>query len=157
VTHSPQQLQSPGHHPPSRNRRWAWAVGGIFALIVLGSLINSGNGDNSATSTASTTPNFGTFSTTASAEDDVTVSKCQTRGDVIGMADIAVRITNSTSRVQSYWVTVSVNDTAGNRLTEANGASNAIRPGQSATAKLLASAVDGAASCAVANVTRMPQ
>jgi hypothetical protein len=158
-----QQPPLSGHHSPSWNRKWVWAVGGVFALFVLGGLINSGNGDNRATSTASTastattTPSFGTFATMASAEDDVIVSKCVTSGDVIGMADIAVRITNSTSRVQSYWVTVSVNDAAGNRLTEANGASNSIRPGQAATAKLLAPAVDGASSCAVANVTRIPQ
>lgn len=76
---------------------------------------------------------------------------------MIGMADIAVRITNSTDRVQSYWVTVSVNDSAGSRLAEANGASNAIRSAQSANAGLLASGVEVAVSCAVASVTRIPQ
>lgn len=135
-------------------------MGGIFALIVLGNVVNGGsNSTGSGTSTSSNTPAYGGLSTTSisNAEDDVAVSKCVTRGNVIGMADIAVRITNSTNRVQSYWVTVSVNDAAGNRLTEANGASNSVRPGQSATASLLASGVDDGASCAVAKVTRMPQ
>jgi hypothetical protein len=72
------------------------------------------------------------------------------------MADIQVRITNTTSQVQSYWVTVSVNDAAGNRLAEANGASNAIRPGQSAIAKLLGPGVSGGVSCSVAKVNRFP-
>ena len=147
--------------PSSRStRKWPWVIGGVAALLVVGSSMNSGHDAHTSTSTASTassTATFGALSTTSSPEDDVTVSKCVTSGNVIGMADIAVRITNSTNRVQSYWVTVSVNDAAGNRLTEANGASNSIRPGQSANAGLLASGVDGAASCAVADVTRIPQ
>lgn len=147
-------------HPPPRNRKWPWVIGGFAALLVFGNVINGGHDARTSTSTASTTPStatFGALSTTSSPEDDVKVSKCVTSGNSIGMADIAVRITNSTNRVQSYWVTVSINDAGGNRLAEANGASNSIRPGQSANAGLLASGVDGAASCAVANVTRIPQ
>lgn len=151
--------------PPSRPaRKWPWVFGGFVAFLIALSAINGGQNADTSTSTAlTTTPGtaptspFGSLSTTSRPEDDVTFSKCNTTGNAIGMADIAVRITNSTNRVQSYWVTVSVNDAAGNRLTEANGASNAIRPGQSANAGLLASGVDGAASCAVANVTRIPQ
>lgn len=87
---------------------------------------------------------------------DVSVTECGGGGGSLGLSKVVVRITNSTDRVQSYFVTVSVNDAAGNRLDEANGASNSVAPGQSATAELLGSAVDGAASCAVANVTRIP-
>jgi hypothetical protein len=117
----------------------------------------NGGSDTGSTSTTSKTPTFGSTSTTTSAEGDVTVSKCDTNGNSIGMADIAVRIINSMSRVQSYWVTVSVNDAAGNRLTEANGASNSVRPGQSATAKLLASTGRWGGLGTVANVSLIPQ
>lgn len=127
------------------------ALGVLFVIlivaVVIGGTPSSPNGGGDETPAGSTN----------TAEDDVKVAKCETRGNAIGMAGIEVRVTNSTDRVQSYFVTVSVNDAAGNRLTEANGASNSVRPGQSATAKLLAGAVDGAVSCAVANVTRIPQ
>lgn len=150
--------------PPPPRRKWPWVVLGLFVFVfVIGSL-----GDSDATSTTSPGQQrspvavleepgaLGALPTNTGAEGDVKVTKCAMGGNAIGMADIEVRITNSTDRVQSYFVTVSVNDAAGNRLTEANGASNSVRPGQAATAELLASAVDGAASCAVANVTRFP-
>jgi hypothetical protein len=67
-----------------------------------------------------------------------------------------MRITNSTDRTQSYWVTASMNDAVGNRLGEANGASNSVAPGQSANAQLLGTDAKGVTQCTVANVTRMP-
>ena len=100
--HPPQRPPPPVYYypPPSRRRRiWLWVVGSIFALIVLGNVVNGGsNSTGSGTSTSSNTPAYGGLSTTSisNAEDDVAVSKCVTRGNVIGMADIAVRITNST-------------------------------------------------------------
>ncbi len=93
---------------------------------------------------------------TSAAMNDVSVAKCGGSEGPLGLSNVAVRITNSTDRVQSYLVTVSVNDAAGNRLGEANGASNSVAPGQSATAELLGVGADGVAGCTVANVTRLP-
>lgn len=170
---SQQQQPSPppsgyGYYPPplpQKRPKWPWLILGPVAFFFV-IAIATGDGDTPATSSgAQRSPvavqddapgAFGIVPTNADVEGDVKVTKCDMSGNAIGMADIEVRITNSTSRVQSYLVTVSVNDAAGNRLTEANGASNSVRPGQAATAELLASAVDGAASCAVANVTRIP-
>jgi uncharacterized protein DUF4190 len=91
---------------------------------------------------------------TSAAMSDVSVAECG--GGSLGLSNVVVKITNSTDKVQSYFVTVSVNDSAGNRLGEANGASNSVAPGQSATAELLGGATEGVASCTVANVTRIP-
>jgi hypothetical protein len=91
---------------------------------------------------------------TSAAMSDVSVTGCGNDGTAFSSA--TVKITNSTDRVQSYLVTVSLNDAAGNRLGEANGASNSVAPGQSATTKLLGGATTGVASCAVASVNRFP-
>ena len=93
---------------------------------------------------------------TSAAMSDVSVAECGGSSGPLGLSNVAVKITNSTDRVQSYFVTVSVNDDAGNRLGEANGASNSVTPGQSATAELLGVGVEGVANCVVANVTRIP-
>lgn len=91
------------------------------------------------------------------ANGDVSVSQCLAEdSSPLGLSQVTVRVTNTTDRVQSYMITVSINDAQGNRLTEANGASNSVLPGQSATADLVGTAVTGASSCAVANVTRVP-
>ncbi|HEY3894758.1 MAG TPA: DUF4190 domain-containing protein [Pseudonocardiaceae bacterium] len=87
------------------------------------------------------------------AEHDVVITKCG-GDDQLGMNSVTVRITNSTDRTQSYFVTASMNDAAGNRLGEANGASNSVAPGQSANAQLIGTGAQGAAQCTVANVTR---
>jgi hypothetical protein len=165
-----QQPQPPppgyGHYPPpppQKTRKWPWVVLAVVAFFVV---VGIASGDSETPASLGTQGSpvavqdeapsiFGALPSN-NAEGDVKVTKCDTGGDAIGMADIEVRITNSTNRTQSYMVTVSVNDAAGNRLTEANGASNSVSPGQAATAELLASAVDGAASCAVANVSRFP-
>ena len=93
--------------------------------------------------------------TTGAAMADVTVSECDGSSQ-FGLAKVTVKITNSTDRVQSYLITASVNDAAGNRLGEANGASNSVAPGQSATAELVGGAAEGAANCTVASVNRIP-
>jgi hypothetical protein len=59
-------------------------------------------------------------------------------------------------RATAVAITVSVNDAAGNRLAEANGAASSVAPGQSATADLLGGAATGAKNCTVANVSRFP-
>lgn len=92
---------------------------------------------------------------TNNAEKDVVITKCGS-ADQFGMNGVTVRITNSTDRTQSYFVTASMNDATGNRLGEANGASNSVAPGQSATAELFGAAAEGLAQCTVANVSRIP-
>ncbi len=127
------------------------AVGALFAVLMVA-------GMNAAVDsfTASTDPlRAPVGATTDTAMQDVTVSECD-GSNQFGLAKVTVRITNSTDRVQSYFVTVSVNDAAGNRLSEANGASNSVAPGQSATAELLGGASEDAANCTVASVNRIP-
>jgi hypothetical protein len=96
------------------------------------------------------------FPAASNAVNDVKVTECGGSNGPLGLSNIKVRITNSTDRVQSYFVTVSVNDAAGNRLGEANGASNSVAAGQSANAELVGSATKGAANCTVASVNRFP-
>ncbi|MGH3935573.1 MAG: hypothetical protein ACRDS1_11465, partial [Pseudonocardiaceae bacterium] len=156
----------PTTDPTRTKSNWKkWVLGGL-AVIIAGQLYGLATGEHAAsgssatyagTSPSSSIPSGSLFSSGDNELDDVVVSRCNTTENIIGMADIAVQITNSTNRVQSYWVTVSINDANGNRLEEANGAANSIRPGQSATATLLASGVEGAASCEVADVSRIPQ
>lgn len=128
-------------------------VGVLFASVMVAGM-NAAFGGSSAT--PATSPQASAVSaTTDSAMSDVTINECNGTGQ-FGLAKVAVRITNSTDRVQSYFVTVSVNDAAGNRLGEVNGASNSVAPAQSATAELLGGATEGAANCTVANVSRFP-
>ncbi|MGH8571742.1 MAG: hypothetical protein ACREX8_04085 [Gammaproteobacteria bacterium] len=120
--------------------------------VVVGGLIAIG-----ACSDTSATPSA-PFSAlpTNSAEGDVVITKCGD-ADQFGLNTVTVKITNSTDRTQSYFVTASLNDAAGNRLAEANGASNSVAAGQSANADLLATGAEGVTQCTVANVTRTPQ
>jgi hypothetical protein len=92
---------------------------------------------------------------TNNAERDVVITKCG-GDDQFGMNSVTVRVTNSTDRSQSYLITASMNDAAGNRLGEANGASNSVAPGQSANVQLIGTAAKGITQCTIANVTRMP-
>lgn len=117
---------------------------GVFAAV--GSAVNSAGNAPSAPFAALPTDN---------AEKDVVITKCG-GADQFGMNGVTVRIINSTDRTQSYLVTASMNDEAGNRLGEANGASNSVAPGQSATAELFAGGVKDVKQCTVANVTRIP-
>lgn len=122
------------------------SVSVVVGLVVIGACASSGTGSPSTPFDALPTNN---------AESDVKITKCG-GGDQFGMNTVTVQITNSTNRVQSYLLTASMNDKAGNRLGEANGASNSVAPGQSATAELFGSAGKGVAQCTVANVSRMP-
>lgn len=127
-------------------------VGVLFASIMVAGM-NAAFGSSTSPAGSPQAPVFG--ATTDSAMGDVTVSEC-VGSNQFGLAKVTVRITNSTDRIQSYFVTVSVNDAAGNRLSEANGASNSVAPGQSAIAELLGGATEGAANCTVASVNRFP-
>lgn len=141
--------QSNVHHhyaTPKKTRKWPWYIAGtVGLLIVIGSCSEASQGASDGFSSIPTN----------NAESDVVVTDCSASGD-FGMPSIKVKITNSTDRTQSYLVTVSVNDAGGSRITEANGASNSLMPGQSASVDLFAMSADGMKSCAVANVTRMP-
>lgn len=120
---------------------------GIIVVAAVGSAVDQVNKDLQSVPAP--------FTSTSDAVKDVTVTECSGQGQ-FGMATVKVRVTNPTDRVQSYFVTVSVNDAAGNRLAEANGAANAVAPGQSANADLLGATASGAKNCTVANVSRIP-
>lgn len=119
----------------------------FFALLMVIFAASAGSANGSLTGAS--------LPATSAAMSDVSVTECGNDGP-LGWSSATVKITNSTDRVQSYFVTVSVNDAAGNRLGEANGASNSVAPGQSATTELLGGAAYGIASCTVANVNRIP-
>lgn len=122
----------------------------VVLLIVIFAAAGSAAGPATGFGSSLTAP------ATSAAMSDVSVTECGGSDGPMGLSNVAVKITNSTDRVQSYFVTVSVNDAAGNRLGEANGASNSVAPGQSAAADLLGVGAEGVASCVVANVTRFP-
>ena len=136
----------PTKDPPTWLKALVWIAAAGLLLWAVGSCAAS------MTSVGSQAP---VGITSGAAMQDVTVKECN-RSDRFGLSKVTVRITNSTDRVQSYWVTVSVNDAAGNRLGEANGASNAVAPGQSANAELIGGATEGAANCSLASVNRIP-
>lgn len=121
--------------------------------VVVGLLVAIGAFASPGTSSTPSAP-FAALPT-SNAEHDVKITKCG-GDDQFGMNSVTVRITNSTDRTQSYFVTASMNDAAGNRLGEANGASNSVAPGQSANAQLIGTGAKGVAACTVANVSRIP-
>lgn len=129
-------------------------IGVLFAALMVAGM--NAAFSPSATPAGSLQTPFG-LTTTDAAIHDAVVTKCEAGSDQFGMTKVAVRVTNSTGRVQSYMITVSVNDAAGNRLGEANGASNSVAPGQSATAQLVGGTIEGVAkNCSVAKVNRFP-
>jgi hypothetical protein len=96
---------------------------------------------------------------------DVAASDCSVTNE-FGTAFVTgtVKITNSTDRAQTYTATISVNDATGSRVGEINVFSNSLGARQSTTlsgAQATGNATQGAkpgpATCAVANVTRLPQ
>lgn len=144
---------------PSKRRRWPWIVGGTVAVLIV---IGIASGPSTHHSSRPVDPSGPvTFQNDSDAISDVTVNQCAGGTDAsLGMAKVAVKITNHTDQVQSYLITASVNDAQGNRLTEANGASNSVAPGQTANADLLGGSTEGmanATSCAIASVTRIAQ
>lgn len=123
----------------------------FFALLMVVFAASAGSAAGPLTGSSLSAP------ATSAAMSDVSVTECGGSDGPLGMSNVAVKITNSTDRVQSYLVTVSVNDAAGNRLGEANGASNSVAPGQSANADLLGAGAEGVANCTVASVSRIPR
>lgn len=141
---------------PAAQTKASWArrhpiltgLGAVIGfLIVVGACANPGTPSSPSAPFAALPTN--------NAEGDVAITKCG-GDDQFGINKVTVRITNSTDRVQSYWVTASMNDKAGNRLGEANGASNSVAPGQSANAELMGTGAKGVTQCTIANVSRMP-
>jgi hypothetical protein len=124
----------------------------LGALIVIGACNASTPEGSAHRSSLPSGPTIG-----GSAIGDVVLTQCT--GTYEGspyLGKVTVKVTNPTDRVQSYMITVSMNDTSGTRLEEANGASNSVMPGQTAKADLLATGVEGVAGCTVANVVRIP-
>lgn len=114
--------------------------------------------------TGCTAADLPTTGSESSAVADVTVSECSV-GNELGtpLTHATIKITNSTSRAQSYIATIGVNDAGGARIGEINTASNALGAGQSVTVSgpgamgtAAQDAKPGPATCVVANVTRVP-
>jgi uncharacterized protein with FMN-binding domain len=130
-------------------------VGGTAAVLII---IGIATAPGAPTTTA--TPGSVIATVSGNAMDDVKLTNCASGPAASdGLTQVAAEITNHTGQVQSYLVTGSVNDPAGNRLTEVNGASNSVAPGQSATVDLIGGTTTGtgtAAYCTIANVTRIP-
>jgi hypothetical protein len=137
--------------PPRKRRRWPWIVGGTLAVLVVIGIAAP------ATPTTSTPAgsSVSALPVLDNAAGDVTISQCTPSG-ALGMAQVTTQVHNSTTSAQSYMITVSLNDAAGNRVAEANGAVNSLAPGQSAHVDLLGAQAPGATACTVASVTRIP-
>lgn len=104
----------------------------------------------------------GTSAEQSGAVNDVTLNGCTTSTNY-GMTDVSadLDITNSTDSQASYWVTIGVDDTEGNRLSEINAIANNLQPGQSsnksgqqAMTMLPEGPVD--VTCSVVSVDRTP-
>lgn len=146
-----QTVSQPASQPQASWARRHPILTGLGAVV--GFLVVVGAFANSGTSSSPSAP-FAALPTN-NAEHDVAITQCG-GDDQLGMNTVTVRITNSTDRTQSYWVTASMNDAAGNRLGEANGASNSVAAGQSANAQLIGTGAKGVTQCTVANVSRIP-
>lgn len=118
-----------------------------FLVLATGSTVKA---VNDTTSSASPSAAAGAPS---GAEADVVIDSCQAAS--IG-AEAGLTITNSTDSAQSYLVSISANDTDGQRVSELSAASNSIAPGQSAKVQAVGTLADGTTitDCKVANVTR---
>lgn len=146
-TITPQSASQPRASWPKRHPILTGLAVVVGLFIAIGAFAGPGTGSTPSAPFAALPTN--------NAEHDVAITKCGGDGQ-LGMNSVTVRITNSTDQTQSYWITASMNDTAGNRLGEANGASNSVAPGQSANAELIGTGAKGVVQCTVANVTRMP-
>ncbi len=87
------------------------------------------------------------------AANDVAITSCGS--DSVGFAKVGVTITNHSTGQSNYLISVNVLDAAGNKIGEADGASNNIASGQSSTESLTGSLNGTPARCVVGNVTRL--
>lgn len=101
----------------------------------------------------------------AEAAKDVTVSGCEIVDVGYGYMSsrAVVKITNSTDRAQSYWVTISLNDGTGARVGTINAISNSLAAGQSvrlsgmdASGLANEGASPGPSACTMADLDRIP-
>lgn len=148
--------------PTRDSRRWwqkkrFWAL----ALALVGLLLFGGCAAVVAATAGSIPSSSGGKSgqlapSAGPAAADVAVTSCEP--GPYGVFNVGLAITNSTSRSQSYLVTVSVNDADGNRVAEANGAANGVAPGQKAAAQAVGTlaTVPAGAACVLADVVRTP-
>jgi hypothetical protein len=135
---------------PQRRRRWPWIVSGVLAVLIVIGLAAPSTPSSPGASLPATSAILG------DATADVAITTCNPSG-AMGIAQVTAKVTNSTATAESYLITVSLNDPAGNRVSEANGAVNALTPGQSATVELLGGTASGSTTCTVASVTRIPE
>lgn len=87
------------------------------------------------------------------ASDDVKVTSCK-KGD-FGTLTVHGKITNHTDSPKDYMITVEAVNKSGDRLGEADGAQNAVRPGQSVSFQAVGT-FDGSGTftCQLAQVSR---
>lgn len=127
----------------------------FVVVAVIGAAAVGGDKGKVAENVVSTKTTVGAISNqTTSAHkpaDDVTVDTCQP--GTFG-AQVKVKVVNHSSKTSSYLINVSVEDAAGTKVGEANGASNNVAAGQTALVDLLAGNAPGLTSCKVASVTR---
>lgn len=140
----------PAAPQPARKRRWPWIVGGGLAILVVIGIV----APSSPTTSTLAAPSVGVM-TTPGALGDISITQCTPNGPA-DMAQVTAQVHNGTDSTQSYMITVSLNDAAGNRVAEANGAANSIMPGQSARVELIGESAAGAVACTVASAVRIP-
>lgn len=87
---------------------------------------------------------------TSDAINEVKVTECNNGNGPLGMSGTTVAVTNGTDRIQTYLITVSLNNADGDRLDEAIGAVNSVAPGQTATSDLFGGGAhtEGVTACA---------
>lgn len=129
-----------------KKRTWVLGIVGLFVVIAIASSTSDEktpvrSGDAASSSGNTNNPPAG----------DVTMATCE-QGQF--GPTVRVTITNRSSKRSNYLVSANLEDAAGNKVGEANGASNNVEPGQTATADLLASANGGFTRCVVKNVER---
>jgi len=134
----------------TRGRKIGLGVGAVFAILIIIGIANS-----PSTPTLATVASVPASLADTSATTDIAINDCGTTND-LGWAVVRVRVYNSTNEPASYMITVSENDSRGDRLGEANGAVNSLAPGQTTMTELMGTASSGVTRCTVASVSRLP-
>jgi hypothetical protein len=134
----------------------------LLALIILGigaaasggSKSKSSNTSNNASAATKAPAGVKSVDTNAShpAAGDVEVTKCA-EGQ-FGLAEVAVTITNHTSKRSNYSVQMNLTDAAGNKVGEGIAASNNVEAGQSALEKVAATNSAPFTKCEIKEVSR---
>ncbi|HEX2040578.1 MAG TPA: hypothetical protein VHF47_12710 [Acidimicrobiales bacterium] len=135
---------------PWYKKKRTWVLG-ILGVVVVVALAGGGGGDDDRSGDAASEADSSSRNTENPPVQDVTVTVCEP--GQFGPT-VKVRITNHSSKRSNYLISANLENANGDKVGEANGASNNVDAGQTAESDLLASASGEFTRCVVKNVER---